>query len=164
MDSLFDQVLTSFSENDWAHEMPPGDAAVVESSFEAHHTTVNLHVQVFAEVNAVSVVARCGIVVTDPDARIKVAELLMRTNMELTFGNFELQWEAGETLFRLTNIFAPGAYHHEIFTGLVESAVVEVDRVFPCIRHISQAAPEEIPGLDVQQLLAREEWLPPVDD
>jgi len=162
-DSLFAHVIRTFAENEWPYEQIPG-ADVLETGFQSERILVDLHVQAFEEINAVSVVAQCPVVAQDPDHRIKIVEALMRVNGALTVGNFEMQWDTGETLFRATNIFPHNIFDPNIVSGLVEAAADEVDRITPYLDEIVSLSPEDLLSLDVQQLLAREDLLPPGND
>ncbi|MEM9080538.1 MAG: hypothetical protein AAGC74_07605, partial [Verrucomicrobiota bacterium] len=52
----FQSVIETFGENGWQHEVVEG-REVLQTQFEAHHTRVHLHAQVFAHLNALSIVA-----------------------------------------------------------------------------------------------------------
>ncbi len=133
---------------------------VIESEFEAHHTKVPLHMQVYGEASIASVVAQVT-VKCPPTHRSKVAELLMRVNKELNLGNFEMDWDSGITLYRLTNIFPPNRHDERILASLVHTAVAEVDRLTPFLGEICKTSPGELLLLQVPELLNRAELLPP---
>lgn len=159
MNPLLQQVTQAFTQSGWAHQMVD-DAEVLEAGFEAHHTRVMLHVQAFPEMNAVSVVSQSPIRAQDPDHRVKVAELLMRVNEGLTVGNFEMRWDSGETVFRVTNIFPRGQFDATILKGLVQSVVVEMDRITPCLLVVQKATTVDLLTLDLVHLLRRQDLLP----
>lgn len=159
MDPLLTQVIQSFEANGWAFASVE-NADVIEAGFEAHHGRVHLHVQAFPPLNAVSVVSQSPFRADDPDSRIKIAELLMRTNHELTVGAFEMNWDTGETIFRATNIFPRGKFDSTILTGIVESTIVEMDRMMPMLSIVIQTDRQQLPALDISQLMAREDLIP----
>ncbi|MFT5467794.1 MAG: hypothetical protein ACI8UO_002901 [Verrucomicrobiales bacterium] len=163
MEQLLSHISLTFESNGWAFANVEG-ADVIEAGFEAHHGRVRLHVQGFPPLNAVSVVSQSPIRAENADHRVKIVELLMRANHELTVGAFELDWDTGQTIFRATNLFSRGKFDSSILTGLVESAIVEMDRLAPVLDLIAKADRSELPELDVQQLLGREDLLPPVGD
>ncbi len=164
MESLFDQVLNTFTQNEWSYE-PVEDADVLEASFQAECTVVDIHVQVFPEIQAVSVVSQSPTTTEDPDQRVKMAELMMRVNNLLTIGNFEMLWDEGQSMFRVTNLFTePDGYDHQIVTRMVESTVVEMDRMAPLLEVITQSSPEDLVALDVEQLMTRDDLLPDVGE
>ena len=162
MSALYAAVLSTFKEQGWHYREVP-EHSVVESDFEAHHTKVPLHVQVFGETHIASVVANCTLQV--PSAhRLQACELLMRVNRELNIGNFELDWESGTVLFRATNIFPPHRYDQRILASLVHSAITEMDRLTPFLGEIIRTPKGELLLLKVADLMLREDLLPPVPD
>jgi len=148
---LFQFLCSTFRANGWAYE-PVSGAAVVESGFEAHHGRVPLHVQAFPEIGSLSVVARTGFAFTDPDRRARVAELLMRVNTQLTLGSFDLRWEEGEPLFRISNLF-PQQPEASMLTALVEIAVIEVDRLLPLLHRLDVSKTTKLVSLDLGAML-----------
>ncbi|MGK0187336.1 MAG: hypothetical protein ACI9R3_003123 [Verrucomicrobiales bacterium] len=136
---------------------------VIEADFEAHHTRVRVHAQAFAEIGAVSIGAHLSNKVLASRVGI-VAEILMRTNEELTLGNFELLWDTGAILFRATNVFGRNELDPQIVASLVHSAVAEVDRLTPFIALVLSMSQEELAVLNVKTFLMREDLLPPVPD
>lgn len=166
---LFQNVIAAFGAAGWEYALAgDGTQEVLRAGFEAHHTRVELHVQVFAPVNTVSVVS----VVSEASIRVSpvrrsiVAELLMRTNQELTVGNFEMDWDTGAVYFRISNVFANGAYEPdgELIAGLVRANIVEMDRVTPFLSVIERTDEPALIALDVARLLQREDLLPKPSD
>src|SRR6187402_2607138 len=102
---LFTAVARTFQQMGWQSRRVE-NREVLEADFEAYHTRTRIHVQVFAPLNAVSVVGTLGHKIPDSRSGL-VCEALMRTNKELTIGNFELDYDSGSVLFRATNIFPP---------------------------------------------------------
>ncbi len=160
-DSLLATVRAAFQENGWVYEEVPG-RPVIESGFEAHHGRIHLHVQVYGELHAVSVVCAVPARLETGAARAKVAELLMRANERLNLGGFELRWDTGEVLFRIGNVFPGDAAEPGVISLLVEIAIVEMDRIVPCLGLIASASPARMVLLDAAELLQREDLLPPV--
>ena len=159
---LLTAVEQTFSRMGWECRRVPGHA-VVEADFELHHTRTRLHVQVFPPLNAVSVVAQGSNVVPDSRAGL-VSEMLMRTNRELTVGNFELDYDTGTVLFRATNLFGSGPVPGEIIASLVHSALAEMDRITPFLTLILRMESQELGTLNLKLFLQREDLLPPVPE
>ena len=161
--ALFSAVKAVFDAEGWAfHEIEA--RAVVQAGFEAHHTRVELHVQAFPELNAVSVVSESPLSTGDPLQRERLAELTLRTNQGLTVGNFEMDWDAGRVIFRVTNLFPTEQGDGEIIRGLVHTTILEMDRISPLIVLISQAQGPELAGLNLPQLMTRLDLLPGPDE
>lgn len=160
--ALYATALSTFKEMGWHYrEVPEHD--VIESEFEAHHTKVPLHMQIFGETHIVSVVANATLQVL-PSHRLPVCELLMRTNKELNLGNFELEWDAGQVMFRVTNVFPPHRHDSRILASMVHSAVAEMDLLTPYLGEILRTPKGELLLLKVADLMKREDLLPPAPD
>ncbi len=159
---LFTAVEETFARMDWAGRRVPG-REVMEADFEAHHTRIRVHVQVFAQVDAISVGTTLGHKVPDSRSGL-VSELLMRTNLELTVGAFELDYEAGRVLFRATNIVPAAGGDPQIIASLVHSALAETDRLTPFLTLVLRMSQEELARLNLKLFLQREDLLPPVPE
>jgi hypothetical protein len=159
MSALYASTLTTFKAQGWHYREVAG-MEVIEADFEAHHTKVPLHVQVYGEAHIASVVATSSIQVPRSH-RLPVAELLMRTNKELNLGNFEFDWDSGAVMFRISNIFPPHRYDERILASLVHSTIAEMDRVTPFLGEICQTPKGELLLLSVRDLMKREDLLPP---
>jgi hypothetical protein len=159
---LFSVVEETFARMKWAGRRVPG-REVQEADFDAYHTRLRVHVQAFAEVNAVCVGTTLGHQIPGSRAGL-VSEMLMRTNLELTIGAFELDYDAGQVLFRATNIFPPGAANPHIIASLVHSAIAEADRLTPFLTLLLRMPPEELGRLNLKLFLQREDLLPPVPE
>ncbi len=154
-------VLAVFAEAGWACVEVPG-REVVRTGFEAHHTRVELHVQSFPALAAISVVSESPRASTDPARRERLAELAMRVNQTLTVGNFELDWDDGRLLFRASNLFPTPQGDPALVRGLVHTVVAEMDRIAPLEAMVFRANGPELAALDLAALLRREELLPDV--
>lgn len=162
MSALYATALNTFKEMGWHYREVP-EHNVIESDFEAHHTKVPLHLQVFGDTHIVSVVATATLQVPSTH-RLPVCELLMRVNKELNLGNFELEWDGGLVMFRMTNIFPPHRHDSRILASMVHSAVAEMDRLTPFLGEIIRTPKGELLLLKVADLLKREDLLPPVPE
>jgi hypothetical protein len=162
MSDLFSAVKSSFEKMGWAYR-PVEAREVIEADFEAYHTKVSLHVQVFAELHVVSVVSESALTSGDQVILRAVAELLMRANTELTLGAFELEWDKPRLLFRVSNVFPVKCYDENIIASLVHTTVVETDRITPFVAVVEKTRAEEAGGLDLEALLGREDLLPVVE-
>ena len=159
---LFAAVEETFARMKWAGRRVPG-REVQEAEFDAHHTRLRVHVQAFAELNAISV----GTTLTHriPDSRTGlVSEMLMRTNLELTIGAFELDYDTGLVLFRATNLFSSSAADPQIIASLVHNAIAECDRLTPFLTLLLRMNPDELGRLNLKLFLQREDLLPPVPE
>lgn len=133
---------------------------VVESVFEAHHAKIPVHVQVFAEAGIASAVSAATLQVPRTH-RLQAAELLMRVNKELSLGNFELDWDEGRVMFRVSNIFPPHRHDERILASLVHAAIAEMDRLTPFLGELCRVPKNELLLLRVPDLMKREDLLPP---
>ena len=159
---LFSAVLETFTRMGWQCRRVE-NREIVEADFEVYHTRTRIHAQVFAPLNAVSIVGTLGHKV--PDSRSGLTgELLMRTNKELTIGNFELDHDTGTVLFRTTNIFPVEKVDGNIIASLVHTTLAEVDRLTPFLTLLLRMDQRELAGLNLKTFLMREDLLPPVPD
>jgi hypothetical protein len=159
MSALHAAVLNAFKSRNWTYREVP-DMKVVESSFEAYHGKVPLHVQSFGEMHIVSVVANASITVPHTH-KSRAAELLMRANKDLNVGAFELDWDAGVVMFRQANVFSKHRYDEELIANLVHNAIAEMDRMTPFLGELCKTNAAMLPLMDLGQLLKREDLLPP---
>ncbi|QQL45299.1 YbjN domain-containing protein [Sulfuriroseicoccus oceanibius] len=134
------------------------DQEVLRMDFDAHHTRVPITIQIFGPIGAVAVVAEDNHN-TPPEVREKLAELLMRTNLQLTIGAFEMNWDNLRTYFRITNVFNTAAGMDQALPGMVSAAVAELDRMTPQIAELIKAK-DTIDQFDIGRLMRREDYLP----
>lgn len=159
MSSLHAAIINAFKSRGWAYREVP-DMEVIESSFEAYHGKVPIHVQSFGGMHIVSVVATSTITVP-ASHKARAAELLMRANKHLNIGAFEMEWDSGLVMFRQANVFPKHRYDEDLLAGLVHNVIAEMDRMTPYLGELCRATPAMLPLLDLQQLLHREDLLPP---
>ena len=152
---LLIKVKESFDSAKWQFREVPGKK-VIESEFEAHHAKVPLHVQVFEELETISVISKLSFKV-DSATQAPIHDALMRTNITLSIGNFEANPENGEVYFRITNVFSDGQRDVEVITSLVRTAIVEMDRITPYLAEIMRN-----PNQSISDLLARKDLLPEI--
>ncbi|MEX2579472.1 MAG: hypothetical protein WD342_10475 [Verrucomicrobiales bacterium] len=158
---LYSTILAAFDEAGWEYA-EIGDREVIRAGFEAHHARVELHVQAFEKLPAVSVVAESSRQTADPVKRERLVEAAMRVNETLTVGNFELMWDVGRLLFRATNLFTTPQGDPSIIQGLVHNTVGEMDRIAPIEALIHESNGPELAGLNIPGLLKRDDLLPDV--
>ena len=158
---LYSTVLAAFSEAGWAFTEVTG-REVIRAGFEAHHTRVDLHLQVFEALAAVSVVSESPRRSHDPLHRDRVAELAMRVNQTLTVGNFEMDWDGGQLVFRVTNLFPTPQGDLSIIQGLVHTTIGEMDRIAPLEAILLRAEGPALAALNIPALLGREDLLPEI--
>ncbi|MEI6536883.1 MAG: YbjN domain-containing protein [Verrucomicrobiaceae bacterium] len=162
MSALHVAVLNAFKSQGWTYREVPG-MEVVECGFDAYHGRVLVHVQSFADANFVTIVSNAPLPVP-PTHKARVAELLMRANKELNLGAFEVEWDSGQVMFRLGNVFPKNRHDENVIAGLVQNALGEMDRLVPYLGELIRTKKEMLPLLDVKELLAREELLPKVPE
>ncbi|MEM7697373.1 MAG: hypothetical protein AAF236_03105 [Verrucomicrobiota bacterium] len=160
---IYQSICTAFEEAGWQYAQVDG-REVVRAGFEAHHTRVNLHVQAFAELSGVAVVAESDRRTDEAIRRERLSELAMRVNESLTIGNFEVRWDSGQLNYRLANLFPDDAGDISLIQGLVHNTVGEMDRIAPIEAMIHQSTLPELAGLDLGLLINRKDLLPEVPD
>ena len=74
----FQSVIDTFGRQGWHCETIEG-REVIETAFEAHHTQIRLHAQVFTNLNALSIVAETPLKYDELRAPLGL-ELVMRAN------------------------------------------------------------------------------------
>ncbi|MEP2775332.1 MAG: YbjN domain-containing protein [Luteolibacter sp.] len=149
-----------FGKNGWHGELVEG-RDVLRAGFEAHHTRVDLVVQAFPELNALSVVGESMMFIAEPQMPA-VLELLMRGNKQLTLGSFEYDMDREMLVFRVTNLFERDRYDADIVVSMVHCAIAELDRIVPYVSIVRGTAVDLLPDLDLVRLLERDDVLPPV--
>lgn len=159
---LYATIKDAFESAGWAFA-EIREQEVVRAGFEAHHARVDLHVQAFERLSTVSVVSESPRQTADPAQRERLAELAMRVNQTLTVGNFELDWDSGRLMFRLSNIFPTPEGDVSIIQGLIHNTVGEMDRIAPLEATVLGCGGPALAGLDLKALMAREDLLPPVE-
>ncbi len=157
---LFETLQRALTRRGWHSEPVPG-REVLEAVFEAHHTRVRVHAQVFADIRAVSVVAYATAEVPAARAGL-IAESLMRLNQQLTLGNFEMDYDAGRVFFRITNLFSTDQGDPEVMAAMMHAAVAEIDRLTPFLTLLLRMDAAELARLNLRLFLQREDLLPPV--
>ena len=158
---LYSTVLSAFEEAGWAFTEVAG-REVIRAGFEAHHSRVDLHIQVFEALAAVSVVSESPRKSHDPLHRDRVAELVMRVNQTLTVGNFEMDWDAGRLVFRVTNLFPTPQGDLSIIQGLVHTTIGEMDRIAPLEAIVLRSDGPALAALNIHALLERDDLLPDI--
>ncbi|MDF1811718.1 MAG: hypothetical protein P1V20_05875 [Verrucomicrobiales bacterium] len=158
---MFSTVKGVFEKEGWAFTEVE-NREVITCGFEAHHTRVNLHVQVFEPMNAVSVVSESALRTSDPLKRDRLAELAMRVNHTLNIGAFEMDWDPGQLIFRVTNLFPTPQGDTKIIAGLIHNVIGEMDRISPFESLIHRAEGPELAGIDIAELIQRTDLLPEV--
>ncbi len=150
----------TFGKNGWHVEMVE-NRDVLRAGFEAHHTRVNLTVQAFPELNALSVVGESAMFIAEPQMPA-LLELLMRGNKQLTLGSFEYDLDREMLVFRVTNLFEREKYDSDIVVSMVHCAIAELDRIVPYASIVRGTPADLVADLDLERLLEREDVIPPV--
>lgn len=150
-----------FGKNGWHSELVEG-REVLRAGFEAHHTRVDLVVQAFPELNALSVVSESPMFVAEPQIPA-IMELLMRANKQLTLGSFEYDMDREMLVFRITNLFERETFDADIVSSMVHCSIAELDRAVPYVSIVRGTPADLLEDLDLQTLLQREDLIPPVE-
>ena len=157
-DISFQAIITAFKEKEWEFEILE-EPLVVHSTFEAHHTRIQVFAQAFPPIKGINIIAESAFKLTANhlDALLKLINL---TNKSLTLGAFEYDIDRNQIVFRISNLFETTSFSPTIIHSLVHGAVGELDRLTPCINTIAQSSMEELANLDLMVLLQRDDWLP----
>ncbi len=155
---LFTAVCRSLRQNSWEFHRIEG-REVAELAFEARSGVVRLLAQAFAPIGAVGFTAEAN-GVPGLAYRSKIAELLMRANLELTIGNFEMEWDSRRVYFRTTNVFNDGSPPSRILVGMLHAAVAEADRMNLLLKELANCPIDQLPGFDIGRLLRRTDLFP----
>lgn len=155
-------VIDAFGQQGWHCEQVEG-RAVIRTTFEAHHTRIDLIAQVFPELNALSVVGETPMSF-DGRRRPLALELLHRANKQLTLGGFEYDLDRELLVFRITNLFEREKFDADIISSLVHCAIAELDRITPLAAVLNRTADDLLADLSLPLLLEREDLLPPVPE
>lgn len=158
----FQSVIDAFGQQGWHSEIVEG-REVVKSAFEAHHTHIHLHAQVFPQLNALSVVAETPTQIGNAHQPAAL-ELIMRANKQLTLGAFEYDFERQQLVFRVTNLFEREKFDPDLISSMVHCAIAELDRLTPLVGTLLNTSPELLDDLSLPLLLQREDLLPPVPE
>ncbi|MDP0490754.1 MAG: YbjN domain-containing protein [Verrucomicrobiota bacterium JB023] len=158
----FQSVIDAFGQNGWQNEVVDG-REVLQTQFEAHHTRIHLHAQVFKHLNALSIVGETRQQI--PETHLAATlELLMRANKQLTIGAFEFDFDRSQLVFRVTNLFDREKFDNDIISSMVHCAIAELDRLVPLLGVLLKTKADLLPDLSLEMLLMREDLLPPVPD
>lgn len=157
------QILTveeAFGQNGWHCELVEG-RDVLRAGFDAHHTRVDMIVQAYPQLNALSIVSE-SLMSLDPDHLPLVLELLARANKQLTLGGFEYDLDREFLVFRITNLFEREKFDADIISTMVHCAIAELDRITPYVATVRSTPVDLLDDLDLGRLLMREDLIPPV--
>ena len=167
MSELYEAAREAFLKMGWAYREVEG-REVIAADFEAYHSKVSLHLQVFEDPGVISVVAEAPLPVEEgllAPRLPRVAELFMRTNLELNLGAFEMDWDRGLYFFRVSNVFVGSASEEMgVIGNLVHTTVVEMDRMAPFVSELVKAPDDKLAKVDIPELLARVDLLAPVPE
>ncbi len=153
-------VEEAFGKNNWHCEAVDGKD-VLQAVFTGHHTRIELFVQAYTPMNALAVIGEMPLPVDD-DHQPAILELLARANKFLNLGGFEFDLDRSRLVFRITNIFEKEKYDADIVSSMVHCAVAELDRIAPYATTVVRTPEDLLPDLDLQLLLMREDFIPPV--
>ena len=143
---------------DWKFTRVDG-REVVELAFAARTGTIPIHAQAFPAIGALSLTAEAT-PAPSLTQRTKLAELMMRTNLQLTVGNFEMDWDVPRVFFRLVNVFDNQAPADRVVVGMIHAAVAETDRMIALMRALATCPASGLATFDISRLLRREDIFP----
>jgi len=153
-------VEETFGQNGWHCELVEG-RDVLRAGFDAHHTRVDMIVQAYPQLNALSVVSESKMPLDEAHLPV-VLELLARGNKQLTLGGFEYDMDREFLVFRITNLFEREKFDSDIISSMVHCAIAELDRLTPYAAVIRDTPADLLEDLDIPRLLMREDIIPPV--
>lgn len=153
-------VEETFGQNSWHCELLEG-RDVLQAGFDAYHTRVNMIVQAYPQLNALSIISETKMPVDD-DHISSLLELLARANKQLTLGGFEYDLDREFLVFRITNLFEREKFDSDIISSMVHCAIAELDRLTPYAAIVRDTAVDLLDDLDIGRLLMREDIIPPV--
>lgn len=158
----FQSVIDIFGRQGWSVNVLEG-REVLECGFEAHHTHIHLHAQVFTNLNALSIVAETPMEFDDLRTPLAL-ELFIRANKQLTLGSFEYDLDRDQIVFRVTNLFDREVYDSDIVPSMVHCAIAELDRIVPLASVLNRTSDDLLDDLSLPLLLEREDLLPPIPE
>lgn len=153
-------VEEAFGRNSW-HCEPVEGKDVLRAVFTGHHTRIELNAQAYTPMNALAIIGEMPLPVDD-DHQPAILELLARANKSLNLGGFEFDLDRSRLVFRITNVFEKEKYDADIITSMVHCTVAELDRIAPYATTVVRTPEDLLPDLDIQLLLMREDFIPPV--
>jgi hypothetical protein len=155
-------VEEAFGRNGWHCDLMDG-RDVLRAGFKAHHTRLDLIAQAYPQLNALSIVTELPVALDEERLPI-VLELLARANKPLTLGGFEYDLDREMLVFRITNLFERERFDPDIISSMVHCAIAELDRITPYVATVRATPAGRLDDLDLQDLLEREDLLPPLPD
>ncbi|MEO7098053.1 MAG: YbjN domain-containing protein [Luteolibacter sp.] len=153
-------VEETFGQNGWHCELVEG-RDVLRAGFDAHHTRVDMIVQAYPQLNALSVVSESKMPLDEEHLPV-VLELLARANKQLTLGGFEYDLDREFLVFRITNLFEREKFDSDIISSMIHCAIAELDRLTPYAAIVRDTPGDLLEDLDIPRLLMREDIIPPV--
>ena len=114
--ALLDQIVSFMDDADRHYDRVSEGGGLIVTQISGDDGTWSVYVQITDDQEARRVVVHGRIPAHIPESnRLKVAEMLTRTNYELILGNFELNLEDGEVLFKTTLDLAGGQLTQAMF-------------------------------------------------
>ena len=153
-------VEETFGQNGWHCELVEG-RDVLRAGFDAHHTRVDMIVQAYPQLNALTVVSESKMPLDEVHLPV-LLELLARANKQLTLGGFEYDLDREFLVFRVTNLFEREKFDSDIISSMVHCAIAELDRLTPYAAIVRDTPHDLLDDLDLPRLLMREDIIPPV--
>lgn len=158
---LFLGLTRALRQQGWEYQRVDGQE-VVHLAFEARSGTIPVILQCFPPIGAVGVTAEANWPPARPPHLGKLAELLMRSNLQMTIGNFELDWDEARVYFRAANLFPEAAPPPaRLVCGLVHTAITETDRMNYLLRELARFPDDDLARCDIGRLLRRDDLFPP---
>lgn len=153
-------VQNAFGQQAWHCEAVEGKD-VLRAVFSGHHTRIELIAQAYPPMNALAILGEMPLPLDDAHLP-PLLELLARANKSLNLGGFEFDLDRQRLVFRITNLFEREKYDADIIVSMVHCAIAEIDRMAPYASTVIRTPEDLLPDLDIQFLLMREDFIPPV--
>lgn len=158
--TLFVSLTRALRQQGWEYQRVEGQE-VVRLDFQARSGTIPIIAQTFPPIGALGVTSEPAWTAPRPPPIGKLSELLMRTNLQLTIGNFEIDWDDARMYFRISNVFSENTNPSPtIVAGLVHTAVTEADRMNFLLRELARCPDDDLARFDIGRLLRREDLFP----
>ncbi len=142
-------VEDAFGRNGW-HCEPVEGRDVLRAVFSAHHTRIEMVVQVYVPMNALAVMGEMPLPL-DEEHQPYLLELLARANKTLNLGGFEYDLDRQRLVFRITNLFDRERYDADIVSSMVHCTVAEMDRIAPYASTVVRTPEDLLDDLDLAE-------------
>lgn len=134
MTPLLDNLVAFFSEQEWTFEQAQGQS-VLRLAFDGQNGRFLCYAHAHEDLRQVVFYAAYPKEIPE-SLRGEIAAMLMRANFDLTFGNFELDWDDGQLRFRTSLDVEGSTLVPSMLRNLTLANVVTMDRLLPAITSV----------------------------